>query len=92
MVMFQFRQPDEVPSMDSVRRRFGLGELEMDAEFGVIATDPAESLYCVLLTAEAAGRATARLGKASGDPAQGGFSNPQVEPFGPPSAFVPPSD
>jgi hypothetical protein len=82
-VLFQFRHPGGAPTLEQVRAEYGLGPNEVDATFGVIATDSADHLYTVLVDASATARIDARLratGRAN-DPAVGVFSNPNVEPM-----------
>jgi hypothetical protein len=83
-VMLQFRYPGHAPSLADVARLFNLKANEIDAEFGVIATDPIEGLYTVLIDARARKRVEAVLATRPHDPAEGIFANPRIEPFGPP--------
>ncbi len=84
-VMLQFRHQGLAPSLDEVRRLFDLGPGEVDAQFGVIATDPAAGIYTVLVASAATKRVEAVLATRSRDPAEGIFANPRIEPFGPPT-------
>jgi hypothetical protein len=84
-VMLQFKhQGSAPPSVDEVRRLFDLEADEIDTPFGVIATDPAEGIYTVLVAAKASKRIEAVLANRVRDPAEGIFANPRIEPFGPP--------
>jgi hypothetical protein len=80
-VLFQFRHPGGAPTLEQVRAEYGLNPNEVDATFGVIATDTADHLYTVLVDATATARIEARLRATgqNGDPAVGVFSNPRVE-------------
>lgn len=82
-VMLQFRQEGPAPTLDDVARTFDLAPEELDAQFGVIATDPTDGLYTVLISAEATERVGAVLASRSDDPAEGIFSNTRVEPTTP---------
>ncbi len=86
-VMFQFKDSGPVPSLHDVAKRFGVRLEDLDPEFGVIGTDPAAGLYCVMIDSRAAATAEAALRAQTStqrDPAEGIFSNPRIEPFGPP--------
>ena len=84
-VMLQFKHQGSAPSIDEVRRMFDLRKGEIDDQFGVIATDPAEGIYTVLIAAHATPRAEAKLACRPRDPAEGIFANPPIEPFSPPA-------
>lgn len=83
-VMLQFRHHGPAPSIDDVRRMFNLEVDEIDPQFGVIAADPTEELYTVLVVATASERVEAALAGRPRNPAEGLFANPRIEPFGPP--------
>ena len=63
-----------------MRRLLGLTPEEVDPGFGVVNISPAEHLYTILVEEAAA----ARVGDA--DQVEGVFSNPRIEPYGPPGA------
>jgi hypothetical protein len=79
-VMVSFDWTGESPDLAAVRKRFGLAEDEIDAEFGVIEIDPQQHSYTALVTPEAAARITGR----EAPKVEGPFANPRIEPFGPP--------
>jgi hypothetical protein len=83
-LMLQFKCQGSAPSVDEVCRLFNLAVDEIDPQFGVIATDPAEGVYTVLVATEARERVEAVLATRPSDPAEGVFANPRIEPFGPP--------
>jgi hypothetical protein len=83
-VMFQFRHRGAAPTPARLRKLFGLEPDEIDPLFGIIATDPSEDLYTVLIDARATARVEAALARRPADPAEGIFANPRIEPFGPP--------
>lgn len=71
---------DGQPSLQAVRDKFGLAPEEIDEQFGVVAIDPDDHLYCVLL------EEVAVLRIHGGDPTaavlvEGPFANPAIEPF-----------
>ncbi|MCP9462131.1 MAG: hypothetical protein NNA19_01355 [Nitrospira sp.] len=84
-MMLQFKHPGPPPTIDDVRRLFNLTAEEIDAQFGVLPTDPSEGLYTVLVDVRASERIKAALATRPHDPAEGIFANPPIEPFGPPS-------
>ncbi|GGO23117.1 hypothetical protein GCM10010116_46660 [Microbispora rosea subsp. aerata] len=64
-------------TLEAAMRRLGLAEDEVDAAYGLVPVDPARDLY-VLRVTEDAGRRVG--GGADGGP----FSDPPIEPYGPP--------
>ena len=86
-VMFNITSPKRVPTIESVCAEHGLKAEEIDRDFGVIAVSPDEHVYTILIEENAA----ARLDPAR-KPLAGPFSNPRIEPFGPPVAEKPPED
>ena len=83
-VMLQFHHEGEAPSLDEVARIFAIGADQVVAEFGVIATDPTAGLYTVLIDEKAVDAVRQRLSERGKHEAEGIFSNPRIEPFGPP--------
>lgn len=81
--MLQFHHPGDPPSLDEVRLAFGLDEADVDAEYGVVATDPADGLYVVRVADVARASIDAALGRRPKHPAEGLFGDPRVEPMGP---------
>ena len=77
-VMVTLRLPPEQATLEEVRRLLGLSPEEVDPAFGVINISPAEHLYTILVDEEAAARI------ADAEPVEGVYSNPRIEPFGPP--------
>ena len=77
-VMVTLRLDPEQATLPEVRRLLGLAGDEVDAGFGVVNISPAEHLYTILVDDSAAARV------ADADQVEGVFSNPRIEPFGPP--------
>jgi hypothetical protein len=80
-LMLQFYS-DRPPSLADVRREFNLDADEIDANFGVIASDPADRLYTVLIAGESAARVEKVLAARAKREGEGVYSNPRIEPFG----------
>lgn len=84
-LLFQFRAAkDEPPSLADVAGCFGLAVEQISSDYGVvkIADENGSGIYSVLVDAEARERVEAQL--AEDDSVIGFFSNPHIEPFGPP--------
>jgi hypothetical protein len=74
MVLITVRLPGGA-SLDAAMEKLGLSERDVDTSYGLVAIDPDHSLYGLRVTDEAAHRA---------HDAEGPFSDPRIEPFGPP--------
>ena len=82
-VMFQFQHQGTKPGLDEVCKSFGFSQEELDKDYGVVLVDSQESLYVVLAEEAARNRVEGRVpAKARGT--TGFYSNPRIEPFGPP--------
>ena len=67
-------------TLSGVRGKLDLQEDEVDPNFGVVNVSPEQNLYAILVDDKVADRL-----EGSKDIA-GSFSNPKIEPFGPPQA------
>lgn len=76
--MVTLRLGSKKASLASVCKQLALGPEELDRDFGVVAISPEDGLYAVLMDEKAADRIESVEG------VQGVFSNPRIEPFGPP--------
>ena len=79
-VMFNIRPKGAAPTFDQLQARFSLAGDELDADFGVIEVD--DGLYTVLVEE----RAASKLQSTDEWSVEGPFSNPRIEPMGPPQA------
>jgi hypothetical protein len=77
-VMVTVKLDPEHASVESARDLLGIDDDAIDRDFGVIAVSPEEDLYTVLVDAGVA------EGMQGGEGVAGPFSNPRIEPFGPP--------
>lgn len=82
-MILQFRHRGKAPTLDEVRALFGLQPDEVDADFGVVATDPADGLYVIRVDERAAAKLRVALAARPDDPAEGLFADPPIEPFHP---------
>jgi hypothetical protein len=71
-------EPDAATVADAAVK-LGLDPADIDDEFGVVSVDPDNHLFSVLVSKEAGARARGAGG------VEGPFSDPRIEPFGPPS-------
>jgi len=81
-VMMTIQSSGKAPTVQSVKERYGLTDDEIDPQFGVVAVDPDAELYTVLVEDQAA----PKLGSQADWSVKGPYSNPRIEPFGPPEA------
>ena len=79
-VMLTIRATGKRPTLELLRTRYGLTEDEIDSSFGIVEIDPEERLFTILVTESAA---TKVQGGSELD-VEGPYSNPHIEPFGPP--------
>ena len=73
--------------MREVNERSGFDETELDAGYGVVKiADDADddALYAVRVDAASRARFEQQRRQERRDPSEGFFSNPRIEPFGPP--------
>ncbi len=78
-VMLQFVHPGGAPSLDGVLAAFALEPVDVDAEYGVVATDPAASLYVVRVDERASDRLRAALERRPAQPGEGLFGDARME-------------
>jgi len=82
--LLQFHHPGGAPQLDEVLTAFGLDRADVDAEFGVVATDPRADLFVIRVEDGALGTVRAALALRPSRPGEGVFGDPRVEPTGPP--------
>lgn len=80
-VLVQIRLEPAAASLGDAAARLGVPVADIDPDYGLVPTDPAAGLYALMLRAGRADAAAARL--AGGDPAEGVFANPRIEPMDP---------
>ncbi len=79
--LLQFHHPEGAPELAEVLASFGLDLADVDAEFGVVATDPSAGLFVVRVADRALDRVRAALARRPRHPAEGLFGDPRVEPL-----------
>jgi hypothetical protein len=78
--MLQFHHPSAAPTLDEAQRLFGLTNGQLDADFGVLATDPDAGLFTVLVADEAMLLVQAALALRPPHAGEGLFGNARIEP------------
>jgi hypothetical protein len=76
-VMMNIQTSEKSPTLESVQKRFGLTDGEIDRSFGVVPIDPEANLFTVLVDE----RAASKLGSNENWQSEGPYSNPRIEPF-----------
>lgn len=71
------------PTLAAAARKLGVPAAKLDSGYGLVPVDLAAGLYAVKLDKSEARGAAERLGK--GGP-EGIYSDPKIEPFGPPDS------
>ena len=79
-VMMTIQWPQGQPTIEQIQELFSLADDEIDREFGLIEIDPDERLFTFLVDEASA----AKVKPGAGLRVAGPFSNPRIEPFGPP--------
>jgi hypothetical protein len=82
--LLQFHHSGEPPSLAEVLELFALDIADVDAQFGVVATDPGAGLFTVRVEDRALDKLRSALTLRPTHPAEGLFGDPRVEPLGPP--------
>jgi hypothetical protein len=81
--LLQFHHPGGAPRLDEALSAFGLDRADVDAEFGVVATDPRADLFVIRVEDRALEEVRAALARRPSRPGEGLFGDPRVEPTGP---------
>lgn len=81
-VMMTIHASSGPPRLEEIRRRYELKPDEIDEEFGVVEIDPERHDYTILVELEAA----RKVSPTENWDVSGPYSNPRIEPFGPPQA------
>ncbi|BCT93142.1 hypothetical protein LYSHEL_21650 [Lysobacter helvus] len=85
-VLVQLREDRIPPRLEAVRDALGLSDDDIDAAYGIVPIDSASGLYTVRVEESARARIESALRDlGAGDDLEVGiFSDPRIEPFGPP--------
>jgi hypothetical protein len=79
-VMMNVQWRGKAPTLNEIQQLFSLTDEEIDKSFGLIEVDPDKHVYTVLVEETSVPKLQSR-----GDvTVEGPFSNPRIEPFGPP--------
>ena len=76
-VLMMVKSPSGAPSLEAAAKMLGVGVADLDTVFGVVTINPDHQLYSV--------RVDSRKLPEGGDPENGPYSDPSIEPMGPPS-------
>jgi hypothetical protein len=79
--MLQFHRPDGKPSLTAVMREFDLSLDDVDAQYGVVPTDPVNGFYVIRVRDHALAKLRHRLQLRGVRRGEGLFGDPAVESF-----------
>jgi len=86
-VLYTVRWPNGAPTIEQICGKYGFSPGELDGQFGVVEIDPQDHLYSILVDDAAVARVEPGwASRGDEDGLAGPFSNPVIEPFGPPEA------
>ncbi|WP_311931640.1 hypothetical protein [Microbispora sp. H11081] len=72
-------------TLEAAMRRLDLSEDEVDTAYGLVPIDPDKNLYVLRVTEDAGRRVGGHDGGGADDGKAGGpYSDPPIEPYGPP--------
>lgn len=77
-VMMTITSPEGEPTVEGIIQRYDLDWDDIDRSFGVVAIDPADHAYTILVKSGAA----AKIQPDQDWDISGPYSNPKIEPFG----------
>ena len=77
--MMTVRLEPQEANLAQALAKLGLNEADVDPNFGLVSLDPGANLYAVLVDEAAVAKVQ------PGEDVKGPYSNPRIEPFGPPS-------
>ncbi|MFS0735784.1 hypothetical protein ABC347_01925 [Sphingomonas sp. 1P06PA] len=81
-LMIQFHHPHGTPTLAQAAVWLDVSQAALDSSFGVIATDPQEHLYTVLIEAAAADSALGAIRRhGASHPAEGAYGNARIAPM-----------
>lgn len=84
-VLYNVRWADGPPTIEQICEKYGFSPDEVDNQYGVIEIDPRDHLYSILVEDAAVARVEPDWAERGNDAGlEGPFSNPMIEPFGPP--------
>ena len=85
-VLYNVRWPNGPPTIDQICEKYCFSPDELDGDYGVVEIDPQDHLYSILVDDTAIARVEHEWDAAGkrDKGLKGPFSNPMIEPFGPP--------
>jgi hypothetical protein len=69
------------PSLEQAAQQLGVSVHDVDASYGIVPIDPDRGLYAVQVRGD---KLPAKSENTRGEAHRGPWSNPKIEPFGPP--------
>jgi hypothetical protein len=79
-VLMTIQWPEGQPTLEDLQKLFSLAGDEIDPSFGVIEVDPIDHIFTFLVEEASVTKIQPKANLRIAGP----FSNPRIEPFGPP--------
>jgi hypothetical protein len=80
-VMVQLHIRKNSPTLEDIAKLLAIQVDQIDPEFGIIETDPADHLYTMMVDETETANIEKIIAKRKAHPAEGIFSNPRIEPM-----------
>jgi hypothetical protein len=89
-VLMEIRRPGRAPTVDEIKAEYGLSDSDLDTAYGVVLVDPRDGTYAIRVDESAVEKLKPGGGLESPERGRGEirgpYSDPRIEPTGPPRA------
>jgi hypothetical protein len=89
-VLMEIRRPGGTPTVDEIKAEYGLSDSDLDVAYGIVLIDPRDGTYAIRVDENAVEKLKPGGGFGAtdqeGTTMRGPYSDPRIEPTGPPRA------